>query len=379
MNETTSTTRPKNLPDGIQPLISGTATPYHSLYTGTAGFLCYLAGAVFTLAISVFLIIFMIVQSNPWGVMIVLLFICTGTLLGCIVSILRVVKIAKNRPTREQNRALEFGQVTDARIVELVKKQKRMRSGGSAGAFYTAFYNIKYEYTDAAGNKQSGQYRFDVSELFDPHFIEGGSIAVAFIDGDSIPVESYQIAQIDDKDKIDDVRLRVPPTVKGKLRPIDDSTRHNRLGWMLAIVAAGMYLLIAVTLLIVLDLSSQDTIGKIYLSILICGTEGGVGIIPTGYAVKNFRAVHAQRAKFKRLLARGTLSYAAVKYTRASTLYNQFSIYVYRNGDDLACGAIASRRLDSEIANILVGYLAPPYIKMLVLFSDTESLPVYEK
>ena len=379
MNESTNTTQSENVPNGIQPLISGTATPYHSVYMGTAGFLCYLSGAVFTLSISVFLIIFMIAQSHPWGVRLVMLFILTGALLMCIVAVLRVIKIANNRPTREQQRALEIGQVTNARIVSLDKTRKRMRSK-DPGTFYTVFYNIKYEYTNATGNQHSGQYQLDVNELFDPHFTEGGSIAVAFIDGDSIPVESYRIAKIDDKDKIDDARLHVPPTVKGKLRPIDSSARHNRLGWICTVVASGMYFLaIAATLLLALGRSSQDTMGKIYFAILICGTEGGIGIIPIGYAVKYFKSAHNQRAKFKRLLSCGTLSYASVKYTGSATLYDRFSIYAYPNGDDLACGAIESRKLYSEIANLLVGYLTPPYLKILVLFSDTESLPVYEK
>lgn len=353
--------------------ISGSAVPYKSLYGSKGGFFCYIGGSIFCACLSVFLLLFCVFQTNV-GVRFVLLFCSAGTLTGSVVCPIRAIAIGKNFPSRMQMSALRTGALTNAQIIRVTRTQKRIRSKESRSVFYVVTYTLSYRYTDKNGTEHIDEYRMDAHELNDPHFTEGALLTVAYIGDTSIPVESYLPDTADDKHPCaNKAVLYGRPKVRGKLRPIepDRSALYGRLLLLLTLLILALPGIEWIA-----AMQNQTALGILYCVLLYTGTSVGVSVIPMGYAVEFFVKAHAAKNEFRRLLRYGTLGYAALDTSYATGKYVS---YVYRAADGLRSGSVSARLAEERVSDILVGYLAPPYILTLVVFSDSESMLVYEK
>ena len=358
-------------------IVPRSSVAYKPVYTGKAGFFCYIAGAAMAIPLAVFMLTFTINEPNI-GVKITTAFCFAIAITAGALSVMRSVRISKTFLSRAQKAVLAGNKATSAVIKKAQTKYRRFSSNGSKSAFKQIFYDIEYDYYDEQNKKQSGKFKLDSSELNGIVFGEGAQITIAFSGNISVPITHYEIAPTENSPL--PLTESVPPIrlAKRKMCPVSEAAKQSKLGTVFLLVA------LAINFQLIIwggDFPTSTPLNTLR-SVTIWLVIASISIVPLGYAVFHFGKAYAEKSKFKRLLEHGKLTYAAVSnaYIKNNGLpLKENSIYSFYTEHGLQSGAINTKLLDEQMNNVLCDYLSPPYIKTLVLYSENESMIVYYK
>ncbi len=359
--------------DGVKMFIRGSLKQYASIWQGTAAFVCYIAGAGAATLILAMLSTLFVTETNP-GIIFTLSFMVAVAAFGIAGATFKAVSIGKNMPTREQRHAMNFGKLVNAEIKQVKKKYRRHHTASGSSSFANCFYYIDYTYRDENGATHDGKFKYDTTELSDEYFYEGGYLTVAFFGGHSIPIKEYELLS-DTAELPTEVseRLDGTPKAKGKLRPLNDASRDFKLG--LFLILAAMIIVGAEAFAIISTAAHSTPLDIVRTVLLILLVSCIHFTLLIGFACVKLCAAHTEHSRFNDLRKNGTLAYAAISNEATNNEQNRRYFYVY--GSNICEGVIPTRKLDSHMEKILVDSLPSPYIKILVLFSDSDSMIVY--
>ena len=98
-------------------IVPRSAVAYKPVYTGKAGFFCYIAGAVMAIPLAVFMLTFTINEPNI-GVKIITAFCFAIAITAGALSVMRSVRISKTFLSRAQKAVLAGNKATSAVITK---------------------------------------------------------------------------------------------------------------------------------------------------------------------------------------------------------------------------------------------------------------------